>query len=454
MNTKSLKFRLSLYYFLVLTLAGLALTFFFYLTISRVLISQTDQEILSHSRRVIDTIATSNPVNSLSPNVFHFEFTETPGMLILLYDHDGKFLNASQPLPTNINPATLLPIDLKNLPDFFTERLSLTRLRFGLFEASDHYILIGHPIDAIYSSLRLLSFTLIFLIVTITIIANLGGFLIASISLRPLAKVSSELNTITSKNLNKELTNPQTGDEIESLVNSFNSLLKKLHQSLTRERQFIADVTHELKTPISTLKSSLEIALTKPRSVSYFKDQTSKSLIDLDRLIILINDILDLAASETPSQQKFTTTDLSHLVSEALEVTEKLAQEKNLRITKNLSSNILIFGNPNQLFRAVFNLLDNAVKYTPKKGFLHIKLVQKSNLAILSVSNSGTGIKAKDLPRIFDRFYRAGQSSNGGTGLGLAITKSVITSHSGTITVKSNPGKRTTFIITLPIFKN
>lgn len=268
-----------------------------------------------------------------------------------------------------------------------------------------------------------------------------------------LAWLSSKIKSITSKNLNEKVTDIDGEDEIGEMANSFNQLLTRLDEAFKRERQFIGDVAHELKTPLSGQRASLELTLTKDRSEEEYKKAIEEALIDSNRISGTLNNILDLAWSQADDGQKDeTSVNLSETVTEIKEIATKLAFDKNITIDGTVEDGVTISGRSDKLFRAFLNIVDNAVKFTPKNGTITIDLSEKNGFAVFQVRDNGSGISEQDLPHIFERFYRGSKADKTfGSGLGLAIVQAVIKAHQGTIDIKSKVGKGTTVVITLPI---
>lgn len=291
----------------------------------------------------------------------------------------------------------------------------------------------------------------IFLIILLAII---GFFIIYKIT-RSLTYLASRMKLISSENLSERIKNIGGENEIGELARSFNSLLDRLNDAFKRERQFITDVAHELKTPSATLQSGIEIVLSKDRTKEEYKEALREALIDAQRQSKTLSNILDLAWSESNSSNgDKKEINLSQLLEELQDIVIKLAKPKEIRVEKTIEKNVLVSstGTKDKLARALLNILENAVKYTPRKGKIQILLKKEHNHAKIQVSDTGIGITEKDLPHIFERFYRGATTDKTlGTGLGLAITQSIIHSHQGKVHVKSIPGKGTTITIVLPL---
>lgn len=288
-------------------------------------------------------------------------------------------------------------------------------------------------------------------IVLFALFTFLGVFIIYRLT-KSITYLSSKIRHISRKNLDERITEINSEDEIGELAAAFNSLLENLNDAFKREQQFIADVAHELKTPLATQRSSLEVTLSKDRPKEDYKKALVAALEENNHISSTLKNVLDLAWSETYEEKKNSTVfDLSELMEELFDITEKLAQSKNITVESSIHKDILVDGFKDKLARAFLNLIDNAVKYT-QKGKISLKLRKTHNKAFLTISDTGQGIEPEELPKIFDRFYRGSKTDEIlGSGLGLAITKSVITLHQGHINVESKLNKGTTFTIILPL---
>lgn len=291
------------------------------------------------------------------------------------------------------------------------------------------------------------SFQVIFAILAI------AGFIIIYKFTQSLHKLSNKMRQITHKNLNERITDIKGEDEIGELATVFNRLLDRLHEAFQREQQFIGDVAHELKTPIANLRSSLEIGLQKKRTADEYKELISDAIVETDRISNTLKSILDLAWSETPNDQKVAEKfNLSELMDELCEITQKMASQKDITAKFEIDKNIYLVGYKDKLARALLNVIENSVKYTPKQGRIEVELEKIHHKAIITVQDSGIGIEDNEQIKIFDRFYRGSKTDKVfGSGLGLAISRSMITLHGGDIKVNSKVGKGSTFIISIPL---
>lgn len=462
MNLRSIHFRLTLWYSLGLII-GAALVFSaFYIITRQTLLAQTDSTISSHAEGII-SLVTSNigPDSSgiFSREIITQQFSEMPGMLVVIADAAGKTISGSQTVSVSNQAITsLLEKSAAIIRPTFSERtVGTTILRIGIFPViidgvTSNLVLVGHPVDVIYQSLSSLSLTLlgIFLLLLLPII--IGGYYLSRRALSPVADLAKQLEKITSQNLNESLKEPHTGDEVQKLVLNFNDLLQRLHTAFERERRFISDVTHELKTPLATIRAGVEVGLSRTRSEEEYRQILNESLVDIERLAGTLNNVLDLAWSEAEqSKELVEVLDLSKLTEEISQLCVKLAQKKRIKVESAVNPEIFIAGREDKVFRALLNIVDNAVKYTLAKGQINIRLLRGGNQAVLTVSDNGIGISREELPKVFNRFYRGPRTTATlGSGLGLAIAKGIINAHRGEITIISRVGGGTSVVITLP----
>lgn len=287
-------------------------------------------------------------------------------------------------------------------------------------------------------------------LIILSLLVIVGFYIIYKIT-ASLGDLSSQIANISSTNLSTRIKGISGDDEIGTLAHSFNKLLDRLDAAFTRERQFIGDMAHELKTPIATMRGGIEVVLGKPRIKDEYKDALENTINDIDTLSSTLNDVLDLAWSESPHlSTTMPVLNLSSLVEELTEILQKMADTSKITIDASIKKNVMIRGYKEKLARAILNIADNALKYT-KKGSVTLKLTTDDTHATLAITDTGPGIPKEDIPHLFERFYRGAQAQKSkGSGLGLAIAQSIVHLHHGTIHLKSVPDKGTTFTIKLP----
>ncbi|WP_418338122.1 heavy metal sensor histidine kinase [Pseudomonas syringae group genomosp. 3] len=278
------------------------------------------------------------------------------------------------------------------------------------------------------------------------------GWLVARSGLKPVARVTQVAASMSAGSLKERIPMDFVPRELELLVTSFNAMLARLEESFSRLSNFSADIAHELRTPISNLRTHTEVILTKKRAPEIYEENLYSNLEDLNRLSSIIDGMLFLAKSDNglvlPAKEKV---EIRSVVEKLLEYYQLLADDTGLKL--QVIGHGEVRGDRTMLDRMVSNLLSNAIRYTPSGGTISVKIESYGSMISLSVQNPGEEIAAEHLPRLFDRFYRVDparrESSTNNAGLGLAIVKSLVDAHGGTVGCVSAAG-RTTFTISLP----
>ena len=296
----------------------------------------------------------------------------------------------------------------------------------------------------------------ILLAVLITLfLGSLGGWFLSRRGLSPIMVIIKATNKITATNLKQRLPTPQSGDEIDYLVNTINHMIARLESSFEKMAQFSADVSHELRSPLCSLKGETEVTLSQDRSPEEYRNVLAKNLEIFDSLNKTIEDLLLLSKADSGDVTlALSSIRLDNLLSNLYELFKVLADKKNINFTTSLTEKVALVGDKTKLQQLFCNLIDNAIKYTPAGGKIILSLKTQPHQIEVIVQDSGIGIPENELPHIFDRFYRVEKSrskTTGGTGLGLSICKWIVKAHQGEIQAESTPGKGSTFIILLPL---
>jgi len=241
---------------------------------------------------------------------------------------------------------------------------------------------------------------------------------------------------------------------ISSLTSYFlaRKTLRPIEESMELQNRFTADASHELRTPLTAMKTEIEVSLRdKNLNITDVKELLKSNLEEITKLENLSNALLKLAKNES-HKEDFTIVDLEDIIISSYEKVQKLAENKSITFETDLES-ISIPGDKESLTELFIILLDNAIKYSPEKSTIKIQTKTEGNHTKITIKDQGSGIKASDLPYIFNRFYRADNSRNKGKidgfGLGLSIAKQIVELHNGTILVSSKPGKGSEFIVIL-----
>ena len=310
------------------------------------------------------------------------------------------------------------------------------------------------PIDLISLALNNLIFILFFLLPLTILLAAIPGVLLARLTLRPIGSMVKTLRQITAENLKLKIHIPDTKDEIRRLADTFNEMIERLDRSFSSQQSFIQDISYELKMPLVALREDLEMAVKKQLSKEEYDTIMRKGLEEIDKFSIIIDDLLVLAKfdnSQMPLEIKKVS--LTGIVGGAVKEVKISAEEKDISLSSFLQDTIMLDGDKAQIKRLFINLVDNAIKYTNRKGKITVSAHRDDKFANINVTDTGVGMPEDELLYIFDRFYQITKprSNKRGFGLGLSIAKSIVESHKGKISVESQIGKGSTFTVSLPI---
>jgi two-component system heavy metal sensor histidine kinase CusS len=268
--------------------------------------------------------------------------------------------------------------------------------------------------------------------------------------LRPLEEMAGSLKEFGPERLHERIPPRGWPRELRPLAVAFDEMFDRLEESFTRLSQFSADLAHELRTPIANIRGEGEVALTRSRAPEEYREVIESSIAECERLSRIVDSLLFLARAEAAEEQiERTTFDGREAIEKIAAFFEPLAEERETTITctgeAEIHADRLLVG------RAVSNLVENALRFTPAGGTIQIVLQTNGREARVQVRDSGTGIPAEHLPRVFDRFYRVDKSrSLQGSGLGLALVKSIMDLHGGSAVVESKVDQGTTFTLTFP----
>lgn len=266
--------------------------------------------------------------------------------------------------------------------------------------------------------------------------------------LKPLGNLSNQVNNININNLSKKLEVPQSGDEVESLTKSFNKMMEVINSSYIMQKNFSANVAHELNTPLAVLQTKIDVFnKKKDRSVEEYRDLLCIINSNTQRLSQLVKNMLELTNDEEIDiNQKVC---IKELIEETVFELESIANDKNITIEVS-GEEACIYGNDSFLQRTFYNLIENAIKYNVANGKVLINISNEKNNVIIEVKDSGNGIDDEFKSKIFEPFFRIDKSRNreiGGSGLGLAMVKHIVDKHNATIEVKDNELGGSTFIL-------
>ena len=319
----------------------------------------------------------------------------------------------------------------------------------------EYLIQVGTSLKKIFSTLEDFLTILLFSGPILLFVSVLGGYLILTRVLQPMKAVVKTAQKITTEDLSLRIESKNQENEIGQLITTFNEMISRLERSVLQIKQFSSDASHDLKTPLTVIRGEIDIALRKNRPpAEYIK--TLKSVgEEAKKLERVIDNLLFLSRMDSRDYQRsFEKVHLDEIFLEVFEKTASIANEKELAYVIEKMERIPMQGDPILLSRLLMNLVDNAIKYTPRGGRVKISLKKSKGKAELTIQDTGMGIPSEALSLIFNRFYRVDQSrsqQNEGAGLGLSIVKKIADIHQAEVDIHSQLNKGTTAIVSFPL---
>lgn len=352
--------------------------------------------------------------------------------------------NASQGLPTfeTVEGLGEYPVRVLTLPVVEAGRVT-------------NVIQVGMSLETMYETRHRFLLIMAAVLPLGLLLAGGGGWVLAYRALKPVDRMTEAARRISAEHLAQRLDETGAGDELDRLSKTLNAMLGRLDAAFNQIRQFSADASHELQTPLTILKGELEVALRSPRSPDDYQRILKSALEEIDRIAHLVEGLLLLARADAGVlRMDRRPVDLTQIVEEVYGQAKVLADTRTLTLDLGPVEPVSIQGDHERLRRLLLNLVDNGMKYTPPGGQVTVSLQRDGQWACLRVSDTGIGLTREEQERAFHRFYRAAQARSegeGGTGLGLCIARSIAEAHGGRIEVESAPGRGSTFTVLLPL---
>jgi heavy metal sensor kinase len=330
-------------------------------------------------------------------------------------------------------------------------RAAVVRVTMG---GQNYLVLAVQPLDEIDADLAVLRRVLWLAAPLAMVLAAIGGYWLASRNLAPLASMAAQARRITHSNLETRLEVGAAAEELAVLSESFNELLSRLDQSFDHMRRFVADASHELRTPISIIRGEADVALAQDRSAAEYQQALAIVLDESRRLSRLVDDLLNLARADAGRVRlQVSEFYLNDLVAECCRSAQTLAVARGIALECPAHDDVAFRGDEELVRRMVMNLIDNAIRYTPAGGRVTAALEVRGGAVSIRIADTGTGIAPDAVAHVFERFYRGDKArsrQDGGFGLGLAIVKWIAESHHGAVELASAPGQGSAFTVTLP----
>ena len=454
----SLSFRLTLWYAGIFALSSCVAFLLFYALITSFIREQTDQDLLAQVNR-FSTLLVSEEIEAVkSAAVIEAQAAGVKKVFFRLLSLNGQVFSSS-------NMAYWKDIDIHE-----TAIKELLRGRGHVFETITIpqrkekvrilYAMLGRTIvlqvgQAMESYSRFLDAfkgifitTMTFLIV---VAAGIGWFM-ARRAVSGVEAVTRTAQKISGGTLEERVPVKAEGDEIDQLAITFNQMLDRIQGLLTEIKEMSDNMAHDLRSPITRIRGIAEVTLSTGKSLVEYEAMAASTVEECDRLLDMINTMLMISKTEAGvdhlTREKI---DLAGVVQVACRLFEPTAEDKGITLSYDVTGRCHFIGDSRMIQRMLSNLLDNAIKYTPSGGSVNVSVKEVDAQVVVSIKDTGIGISPRDLPHIFERFYRCDQSrSQSGIGLGLSLARAIARAHGGDITAMSSPNQGSTFAITLP----
>jgi heavy metal sensor kinase len=316
---------------------------------------------------------------------------------------------------------------------------------------------VGASLTALDGTLRRVVIEFLIIAPFVLLLSIIGSYWLATHAFAPINRLTRAARHIEAGDLHQRVPVPRAKDEVQSLALTFNEMIERLDKAFAQQRRFVADASHELRTPVAAIRSMTDVILAQQAPVSRrdYRAVLNEINIEAERLGHLINDLLALArADEGETLIEWEPVRLDLLAIDVLATTETLAAERGITLELGKQEPARVLGDEARLIQVILNLIDNALTYTDPGGKVQLSVEVNHKRASLSISDTGIGIESEHLEHIFKRFYRADPARSraaGGSGLGLAIVDWVVHAHGGTVNVESCLGQGSTFRVTLPL---
>ncbi len=456
----TLAFRLTLWYAGIFTLSSCIAFFFFYFLITSVIRERTDQDLSEQAGR-FSTLLSMNGIDAVKrfaiieaqaagERKIFFRVLSLRGEVFsssnMSYWRD---IDISRKAIQKLVQGSRIVFDTIALP----ERKHKVRILYSVIgsgvilqlgQSMENYTRVTEAFKRIFVT------TMAFLL----ILAALIGWFMARQALSGVGELTRTASHISSGgSLEARVPANPRGDEIALLATTFNQMLDRIQKLVMGIKEMSDNIAHDLKSPVTRIRGIAEVTLTTQTTLDEYKQMAASTIEECDRLLDMINTMLVISETEAGiGKQKQEKVDLAEVIRDAFELFHPLAEDKGITLSCHVPGTFTVLGDTRLIQRMIANLLDNAIKYTSRDGRVDITAqTEGEKWFAVSVKDTGIGISDKDLPHIFERFYRGDPSrAQTGNGLGLSLAQAIAHSHGGKIDVASSPGRGSAFTIILP----
>jgi signal transduction histidine kinase len=437
--TKTFGLRLGLWYATLFVVGAILIVFLTYVLTSASL-AQRDQQIIQAKLGEYATVYSRGGMRALVNTVEAEQRTAPERLYVRVVDRGREALLLSMP------------------QGWDADTLERGRLRLG----DGTLVEVGKSSEARRDLLARFRATLGLVTLSIVIVALTGGWLATQSAVQPIRRLTQAVRRIIATGRTDErVPVGRYDDAINELTLVFNMMLDKIEGLVRGMRDALDNVSHDLRTPLTRLRGSAELALAGPADVERYRDALGDCVEESDRVLVMLNTLMDISEAESGAMPlKREPVRLIEIAVRAVELYRDVAEARGVTLhtaplTEGLGDegapDVTVFGDRVRLEQAAANLIDNAVKYTPSGGHVFVEVDSDGDRALLRVRDTGPGIPADEVPRIWDRLFRGDSSrTERGLGLGLSLVKAIVEAHGGTVSVSSEPGRGSAFVVSLP----
>jgi heavy metal sensor kinase len=454
----TLAFRLTLWYAGLFMLTSCVAFLFFYLLITSVIRDRTDQDLLGEAR-TLSSILKVEGIDAVQRQIiFEAQAAGEKKIFFRLLSFTGQEFSSSNMSywrDIGVGKAAINQLirekrpvfDITSLPD----RKHNIRVLYTIIGRSI-ILQLGQSMENYTRFIEVFRKIFITTMASLFVFAAIMGWFMARRAVAGVETVTQTARQISEGSLEERVPVKKHQDEIDQLAITFNQMLDRIQALVNGIREMSDNIAHDLKSPITRIRGISEVTLTTGASDKDYETMAASTIEECDRLLDMINTMLVISKTEAGVNKLDTQEmDIAAVVRDACELFQSPAEDKDVRLACDAPGNFSISGDNRLIQRMIANLLDNAIKYTPAGGSIEMTVNTVNDAAAITIKDTGIGISEKDIPRIFERFYRCDPSrSAAGIGLGLSFARAIARAHGGDIKVTSTPDQGSTFAVTFP----
>lgn len=453
----TLSFRLTLWYTVIFIFSSLLALSIFYYRISTITMERTDAELLEEMEEFSE-LRSEEDLEQVKAEMASEVESEDEEIFYRLLSVDGQVLamSSTQPWGKLEVPEKILR-DLRDKDSPVLRTLNIPNYEYKVrtiygFISPTEVFQFGLSLEHNEEYLEVFRNLLFLLMIPLFVFSALIGWFMSRQALQGVEEVTLTAIDISKGSYDKRVQVKRRSYEVDRLANTFNSMLDRIQALLKSMREMTDNIAHDLRSPLTRIRGIAEMTLFSKNSLKDYENMAASTVEECDNLIEMINTMLDITETEAGvGEFNIEKVNLSKLIQDACELFRPAADEKGVNIITILPDKLHCQGDSNKLQRLVTNLLENSIKYTEPEGSVTISASLDNGQVNIVFEDTGIGISEKDLPKIFERFYRCDVSrAEAGIGLGLSLAKAIANAFGGDIRVKSAMSKGSSFLVTLP----